>query len=72
MIVLANNYCFDNELLADAIALPSGAFIEVDDLTFQLNGMGRKVAQTMRVTIEGPRPVHGVHRWRGLRPRPCS
>jgi hypothetical protein len=53
VIVLANNYCFDNELLADAIALPSGAFIEVDDLTFQLNGMGRKVAQTMRVTIEG-------------------
>lgn len=44
---------FDKQLLADATALPSGVFIELDDLTFQLNNLGRKIARTLLVVIEG-------------------
>lgn len=53
MIALTNKGLFDPRLLADAAVFPTGTFIEVDDLTFELNGMGRKIAQTMATAVDG-------------------
>lgn len=52
-VSLNNEYSYAAELIAQAVALPEGAFIEVDDLAFGANGMGRKIAQTQQVTIDG-------------------
>lgn len=52
-VILDNEYSYASDLIAQAVALPNGAFIEVDDLAFHVNGMGRKIAQTLQVTIDG-------------------
>lgn len=52
-VILDNEYSYASDLIAQAVALPDGAFIEVDDLAFHVNGMGRKIAQTLQVTIDG-------------------
>lgn len=52
-VSLDNEYSYAAELIEQAVALPDGSFIEVDDLAFNVNGMGRKVAQTLQVTING-------------------
>lgn len=50
---LDNEYSYAAELIEHAVALPDGSFIEVDDLAFEANGMGRKIAQTLLATING-------------------
>ncbi len=50
---LNNQYTFDSRLVAEAVQVPDGAFIVIDDLAFAENGLGRKIAQTMAVEIEG-------------------
>jgi hypothetical protein len=50
---LDNEYSYAAELIEQAVALPDGSFIEVEDLAFNVNGMGRKIAQTLQVTING-------------------
>ncbi len=50
---LDSEYSYAADLIAQAVAMPDGAFIEVDDLAFGANGMGRKIAQTQLVTIDG-------------------
>ena len=52
-VILDNEYSYARELIAQAVALPDATFIEVDDLAFHVNGMGRKIAQTLQVTIDG-------------------
>jgi hypothetical protein len=59
-VCLDNEYSYAAELIAQAVTLPDGAFIEVDDLAFGANGMGRKIAQTQQVTIDG-RTVSMAH-----------
>lgn len=52
-VLLENPFSYPAELLTEAHTLPDGVFIEVDDLAFDENGMGRKTAQTQQVTIHG-------------------
>lgn len=50
---LNNQYTFDAQLVAKAIAVRDGAFIAIDDLAFTVNNLGRKIAQTQVIEIEG-------------------
>ena len=53
-VELENKYFVTPEVLKKAAApFPSGSFVEVDDVAFELNGLGRKIVQTMTVQIDG-------------------
>ena len=51
--VIENKYHFPPEMVARAIAFPQGAFVEVDDLAFSGNRIGRKIIQTHQVQLDG-------------------
>lgn len=51
-IILENTYSFPQELVAKAAAFPTGHFVEVDDLAFESNGLGRKIVQTQLVMVD--------------------
>lgn len=52
-VVLENNFSFPSHLVAKAApAFPAGSFVETDDLAFEMNGLGRKLVQTIAVTID--------------------
>ncbi|MDH0342037.1 hypothetical protein [Chromobacterium haemolyticum] len=55
-VALENNFSFPVDQVEQAVAFPSGTFVEVDDLAFEINGLGRKVVQTQLVQI-GSREV---------------
>ncbi|TAL63664.1 MAG: hypothetical protein EPN79_16045 [Burkholderiaceae bacterium] len=52
-VALMNEFSFDPALVKGASLLPDGAFVSVDDLAFSANNLGRKIAQTMQVSIDG-------------------
>lgn len=50
---LATQFSFPAELVAAAVALPTGHYVELDDDLFDLNGLGRKIVQTQLVQVHG-------------------
>lgn len=50
---LENRFSFPQELVDDAVAFPSGSFVEVDNMLYEANRLGRKVVQTQLVKIGG-------------------
>lgn len=50
---LENRFSFPQSLVDDAVAFPAGHFVEVDDVLYEANRLGRKVVQTQRVKIGG-------------------
>jgi len=52
-VVVSNQYNFPQQLVDRAIAFPQGAYIEVDDMVFTMNGLGRKILQTHLVQVGG-------------------
>lgn len=50
---LENRFSFPQELVDDAIAVPHGNFIEVDDMVYEVNCLPRKIVQTQLVRIGG-------------------
>lgn len=53
MQALENRFSFPQELVDDAVAFPNGSFVEVDDMLYEVNCLGRKVVQTQLVKIGG-------------------
>lgn len=52
-MALMNKFSFPAELVKKAVAFSSGVYVEVDDLAFEANGLGRKIVQTQCVEIDG-------------------
>lgn len=50
---IQNQFSFDATLVDGAVLVPEGAFIEIDDLAFTVNEMGRKIAQTLSIDVDG-------------------
>lgn len=50
---LENRFTFPKELVDDAIAVPNGHFVEIDDMLYEANGLSRKILQTQLVKIDG-------------------
>lgn len=50
---LENRFSFPQELVNDAVAFPNGSFVEVDNMLYEANNLGRKVMQTQIVRIGG-------------------
>jgi len=50
---LATQFSFPAELVAAAVALPTGHYVELDDDIYNLNGLGRKIVQTQLVRVHG-------------------
>lgn len=50
---LENRFSFPQELVDDAIAVPHGNFVEVDDMVYEVNCLPRKIVQTQRVKVGG-------------------
>lgn len=51
--VIENKFNFPPALVEKAVVFPQGAFVEVDDLAFNMNNLGRKIIQTHRVDLGG-------------------
>jgi hypothetical protein len=52
-IQLGTQFSFPIELVAGAVAFPTGHYVEVDDELFTANGLGRKIVQTQQVRLHG-------------------
>lgn len=50
---LENRFSFPQELVDDAVAVPNGNFVEVDDMVYEVNCLPRKIVQTQLVKIGG-------------------
>lgn len=57
---LDNRFSFSPALVDDAVALPNGNFVEVDDVLYEANNLGRKIVQTQCVKIGGKDVSVGV------------
>lgn len=55
-VSIQNNHTFLPELVEKAAAFPAGHYVEVDDLAYEMNGLGRKIVQTQLIRI-GQRDV---------------
>ncbi len=53
MLSLKKHFSFSQNLLDDAIAFPSGNFVEMNDWLYELNHVGLKIVQTQLVEIGG-------------------
>lgn len=52
-VALKNKFSFPAELVEKSVTFPSGCYVEVNDLVFEQNGLGRKIVQTQLVQIDG-------------------
>lgn len=52
-VTLENTFSFPPELVEKAAAFPTGRYVEVEDLAFEQNGLGRKILQTQLVQVSG-------------------
>lgn len=50
---LENHFSFSQKLLDEAMAFPSGSFVQVDDMLYEANHLGRKIIQTQLIKIGG-------------------
>ncbi len=50
---LDTRFSFPQELVDDAVAFPDGSFVEVDNMLYAINSLGRKIVQTQLVKIGG-------------------
>lgn len=50
---LENHFSFSQELLDEAMAFPNGSFVQVDDMIYEANHLGRKIIQTQLAKIGG-------------------
>jgi hypothetical protein len=50
---LKNNFTFDSTLLARALQFAPGTFVALDDLAFSENTLGKRIAQTMQIDVDG-------------------
>lgn len=57
---LENTFSFPQELVDDAVAFPSGSFVEVDDMIYEANCLGRKIIQTLIAKIGGKEVSVGI------------
>lgn len=57
---LENHFSFPQQVVNDAVAFLHGHFVEVDDILFEKNKLGRKIVQTQLVKISGKEVSVGV------------
>lgn len=57
---LENRFSFSQALIDDAVAFSHGNFIEVDDILYQANNLGRKIVQAQLVRIGGKEVSVGI------------
>lgn len=50
---LEKHFSFSQKLVDGAVAFPSGSFVEVDDMLYEANHLGRKIVQTQLVKLGG-------------------
>lgn len=50
---LKNHFSFPPKLVDDAVAFPNGSFVEVDDMLYEANQLGRKIIQTQLAKVSG-------------------
>lgn len=55
-----NRFSFSPALVEDAVAFKSGNFVEVDDIIYEANNLGRKIVQTQLVRIGGKEVSVGI------------
>ncbi len=51
MQTLENQFSFPQDLLNDAVVVPDGHFVEVDDLLYEVNLLGKKIVQAQTVMV---------------------
>jgi len=52
-VFLDKTFSYPDDLVEQAVAFPTGRYVELDDATFGANGMGRKIVQTHLVQLGG-------------------
>ncbi len=50
---LENRFSFPQAIIEDAVAIQNGNFVEIDDMLYEANKLGRKIMQTQLVKIGG-------------------
>lgn len=52
-VALNTQFTYPQVVIQSAVQFPAGHYVELDDIAFEANGLGRKVVQAQSVTAHG-------------------